>query len=115
MARWPRSSRPATARCPNDCSPRARPFATPISRRRSAPRCRSDRVRELIREQLVPRSREETFGFLSRAANLQAITPPWLRFEILTPQPIEMRAGTVIEYRLRLHGVPVRWTGSIED
>ena len=41
------------------------------------------------------------------------LTPPWLRFEILTTAPIEVRAGTQIDYRLRLHGVPLRWTSEI--
>jgi ligand-binding SRPBCC domain-containing protein len=72
-------------------------------------------VHELIREQVVPRPLPETFAFFSRARNLQAITPPWLRFEVLTPEPIAMRTGTVIEYRLRLHGIALRWTARIED
>ena len=72
-------------------------------------------VHELIRELVVPRPLHETFAFFARARNLQEITPGWLRFEVLTPDPIVMRAGTVIEYSLRLHGVPLRWTARIED
>jgi ligand-binding SRPBCC domain-containing protein len=73
------------------------------------------RVHELRREQLVPRPLGETFAFFAQARNLERITPPWLRFAVLTPAPIEMRTGTVIEYRLRLHGLPLRWTARIED
>lgn len=58
---------------------------------------------------LVPRSLRETFEFFADAGNLQAITPPWLHFQILTPLPIAMGAGTLIDYRIRLHGIAIRW------
>ena len=70
---------------------------------------------ELRREQLLDVGVEEAFAFFSRAENLEAITPPWLRFRVVTPAPIEMRAGTRIAYRLRLRGVPVRWLTRIEE
>lgn len=74
-------------------------------------------MQELIleREQLIPRPRGEVFAFFADAYNLEAITPPWLRFGVQTPRPIEMRAGTLIAYRMRLHGVPVRWLTRIEQ
>jgi len=55
----------------------------------------------------------EVFAFFGDAANLQVITPSWLNFQILTPTPIAMQAGTLIDYRLRIHGVPVCWQTEI--
>jgi len=69
----------------------------------------------LEREQIVPKSREEAFAFFSDAFNLERITPPFLRFRILTPPPIRMEAGTLIEYRLALFGIGFRWKTLIES
>src|SRR3954468_8263912 len=60
----------------------------------------------------LPRPRDEVFEFFSNAANLEALTPPWLKFEILTPA-IVLRPGVRIDYRLRLYGVPFRWQSEI--
>jgi ligand-binding SRPBCC domain-containing protein len=60
----------------------------------------------------LPVPREELFPFFADAANLEAITPPFLRFEVLT-QGVEIRAGAVIDYRLRVHGIPLRWRSEI--
>ena len=65
--------------------------------------------RLLERSQLVARPIHEVFAFFSEAANLEAITPPFLHFRILTPMPIAMRAGAHIDYALSLYGVPIRW------
>jgi ligand-binding SRPBCC domain-containing protein len=67
------------------------------------------RTHRLERTVLVPRPVEEVFAFFSDAANLEAITPRFLRFRILTPTPVEMRPGARIEYALSLFGVPLRW------
>jgi ligand-binding SRPBCC domain-containing protein len=61
----------------------------------------------------LPRPLNVVFPFFADAGNLEALTPPWLRFEILTPLPMVMRVGASIEYRLRLHGIPLRWQSEI--
>lgn len=68
---------------------------------------------ELHREQWFPHPPDRVFAFFADARNLEVITPPWLSFEVLTPDLIEMRPGALIDYRLRLHGVPLRWRTEI--
>lgn len=63
--------------------------------------------------QEVPAPLERVFAFFSDAGNLEAITPGFLKFKILSPRPIEMRVGAVIDYSLRLHGIPVKWRSVI--
>lgn len=72
-------------------------------------------IHGLDREQLVHAPLDQVFEFFSGARNLEELTPPWLRFSVLTPEPIEMRAGTLIEYRLRVRSVPLRWVSRIEE
>jgi ligand-binding SRPBCC domain-containing protein len=72
------------------------------------------RVHVLRREQRLDGTPDEVFGFFAEARNLERITPPLLGFEVITPGPIELHVGTLIEYRLRVHRVPVSWLTSIQ-
>ena len=69
---------------------------------------------ELRRETFIRAPLPAVFEFFSAARNLAAITPPWLGFRVLTPEPIVLRAGSELRYTLRVHGIPVRWTTVIE-
>ena len=71
------------------------------------------RVRSFEAEQWFPLKQQELFAFLSEAANLEAITPGFLNFQIVTPLPIVMAEGTLIDYKLRVRGIPVRWRSKI--
>jgi ligand-binding SRPBCC domain-containing protein len=57
----------------------------------------------------LPLPPEELFPFFGDAANLDDITPPWLNFRVVTPPPIEMREGALIDYKLRVRGIPWSW------
>lgn len=68
----------------------------------------------LARTQLIPRPPEETFAFFADPSNLEAITPPWLRFRILEA-PERMERGSLLRYRLQLFGIPVGWRTEISS
>jgi ligand-binding SRPBCC domain-containing protein len=61
----------------------------------------------------LPQPREQIFGFFSEPKNLERITPPWLRFEILSPAEFAVDRGTRIDYRLRVRSMPLRWQSEI--
>jgi ligand-binding SRPBCC domain-containing protein len=65
-------------------------------------------------EIVLPVPLDEVFGFFAEARNLEKLTPRWLRFEILTKGPITMAPGTLIDYRIRWRGIPLRWRTEIE-
>ena len=73
------------------------------------------KVRQFESELWLPRPREEVFAFFSDPRNLDAITPPWVGFRIVTPGPIEMKAGALIDYKLRIRGFPIRWRTKITE
>ena len=72
-------------------------------------------MREFVlhREQTLRAPIERVFAFFSDAGNLEAITPPFVRFHILTPRPIELGAGTLIDYSLKLRGIGFKWKSEI--
>ncbi len=61
----------------------------------------------------LPKRLPQVFGFFADASNLERITPPWLKFELRDPNPIDVRKGVLIDYRLRLRGVPISWQSEI--
>ena len=63
----------------------------------------------------LPLAAEQVFPFFADAWNLETLTPRWLHFSILTPGPIAIRRGSLIDYRLRLHGIPLRWRSEIVE
>ena len=70
---------------------------------------------ELFRAvQDLPAPRGDVFAFFSDPANLEALTPPWLRFEVLTPAPLPRGEGALFAYRIRVRGLPLRWRTLIE-
>lgn len=68
----------------------------------------------LERSQVLPVELDDAFAFFADARNLEAITPPWLRFRILEAPPA-LTKGSLLVYRLRLFGVPIRWRTEIVD
>lgn len=103
-----------TAGAPMRAVPRgsAGKAVTPFPRRAVA---RAMRVHVLECSQHLPLPVDQVFPFYADAGNLEAITPPWLGFRVVGDGPIEMRPGASIEYRLRLHGVPVSWRTRIAE
>ena len=70
---------------------------------------------QIHQEQFLSHPIDQVFEFFSRAENLNLLTPPWVRFSILPPTPVDMAVGAIIEYRIRLRGVPVKWRSEITE
>lgn len=61
----------------------------------------------------VPQPLADVFPFFADASNLNAITPKWLRFSIVTQMPLDLGVGVIIDYKLRLRGFPIQWKSEI--
>lgn len=70
---------------------------------------------EFVAEQFISRPIDEVFDFFSRTSNLEAITPPWLNFEVIGQTTEQLEENTRIDYKLKIHGWPVRWQSRIEQ
>lgn len=64
-------------------------------------------------ECVLPQPLEQVFPFFSDAFQLETITPPWMHFSVQTPKPIDMHVGQIIDYKLRVRGIPLRWQSEI--
>jgi len=71
------------------------------------------RIRNLRQELWLPGPIEDHFAFFCNAHNLDTITPPWLHFKVLTPTSVKLEKGTILDYSLRIRGIPVRWQSRI--
>ena len=73
------------------------------------------KMRLLEKTIFIHQPREQVFEFFSKAENLDKVTPNWLNFKIITSTPIEMKKGAIIDYKLKLYGMPVKWQTEITE
>src|SRR5690606_10238669 len=73
------------------------------------------RVHTLERSLTVHAPLDAVFPFFDRPENLERITPPWMRMQTITPEPVSMHVGSVIDYVVRVRGIPMRWTSIITE
>lgn len=66
-------------------------------------------------EQWVPQPIDKVFAFMADARNLEKITPPFLKFKVLSMTTKEIEEGTRLDYSLRAHGIPMKWQSTILD
>ena len=72
-------------------------------------------MRKLTKECLIKKPIEEVFNFFSKAENLNLITPEELQFRILTPLPINMQKGVLIDYKIKINGFAFKWRSEITE
>lgn len=72
-------------------------------------------MNHLTRSQTVSAPLDIVFGFFSRPENLQILTPPSMNMNVVTPSPIPMHVGSIIDYVVTIGGIPMRWTSCISD
>lgn len=73
------------------------------------------RLNRLHREMWVPLPLETVFAFFSNPANLELVTPPWVGFRILSKLPVAMKKGLLLDYAIRIHGIPLKWRSEITE
>jgi len=61
----------------------------------------------------LPRPRHEVFSFFADARNLEIITPPWVRFKIITAASLKMKVGLLIDYKVHVRRIPFHWQSEI--
>ena len=76
---------------------------------------RPEALTRLVAQSWVPADPDDVFAFYADPANLERLMPPWIKFRISSTQPISMGNGAMIEYRLKIHGIPMKWTSEIRD
>ena len=70
---------------------------------------------EFLAQLWIPQPIEKVFEFFGAAKNLETITPPWLGFKIRSQSTPDIQKGTLIEYELKLHGIPLKWRTEISQ
>jgi ligand-binding SRPBCC domain-containing protein len=73
------------------------------------------KIYQLKTEIWLPRPRDEVFRFFADPKNLERLTPTWLSFKLSRKIPAAINKGSQLNYRLRIHGVPIRWQSLISD
>ncbi len=69
----------------------------------------------LIKDTTINRPLNEVFDFFSKVENLNSITPPDMHFKILSPLPIHIQKGTLIDYKIKVNGIPFKWKTEISE
>jgi ligand-binding SRPBCC domain-containing protein len=69
----------------------------------------------LTKTTVINKTLSEVFEFFSNAENLNKITPPDMQFKILTPLPIIIKKGTLIDYKIKVNGIPFKWQTEISE
>ncbi|MFN8370306.1 MAG: TIGR01777 family oxidoreductase [Bacteriovoracaceae bacterium] len=69
----------------------------------------------LVNYQFIPQDIKTVFPFFMSETNLEKLTPPYLNFKVLGKSTDTIRSGTIIDYKLHLHGIPINWKTKIDS
>jgi uncharacterized protein len=72
-------------------------------------------AQELVSDLWVPKRVGDVFPFFAEAQNLKQLTPGWVHFNIVNVSSPELREGTLLNYSLRVRGIPMKWQSKIEE